>query len=323
MPGADVRLPVWSTTRLSPWMPGQFGVPGTGNTTGLRRHVDSRVLYVDPYAPGAADNRDGTEPTDPFRTVGGAIARARPNDVILVMQNDGWVWGTGTEAPITESVVVNVPDLSIFGIAPSSPIGVAWQPAAADETCITIAALNVQIEGFAFMAPDGGNAIYAEYDGTTAFADNVVIRNCFFDTDVGTAIGLDFAWNLWIEKCLFQGCDYGIYADIAGGNVRWAHIIDCEFRNCRTSAVAGLINNSEILGCRIWNATALAGAAATNEGIDLSAAAETLVANCSFSCIIPGMAPANGDWDDLNSGSATTAWVGNHCTDGLAVTTPT
>ena len=66
---------------------------------------------------------------------------------------------------------------------------------------------------------------------------------------------------------------------------------------------------------------ALAAAPATDMGIDLSAAAGTLVANCSFSCILPG--PADGDWDDLNSSSATTAWVGNHCTNGLAITRPT
>jgi len=321
MPGADVKLPVWTTTRLSPWMPGQFGVPGTGNTTGLRRHVDSRVLYVDPNAPGAVDNRDGTEPSDPFATVGAAIAAARPNDVILVMQNDGWTYGTGTEAPITESVVVDVPDLSIFGIAPSSPVGVAWQPAAAGETCITITALNVQIEGFAFMAPLTGDGIYVDWDGVNNFADNVTIRNCFFDTDVGTGIEMEFVWNAWIEKCLFQGCNaYGIYADPAGSGADYVHIIDCEFRNCGTSAIAGEIDRSEILNCRIWDTTALAGLLSTDEGIDLSAATETLVANCSFSCILPG--PANGDWDDLNASSVTTAWVGNHCINGLAVGRP-
>jgi len=66
--------------------------------------------------------------------------------------------------------------------------------------------------------------------------------------------------------------------------------------------------------------TQAAGAAA-NVGINTGSGGHNIVFDNYFSCLLP--VPATGDWDNMNSGDTTDAWVGNHCMDGLAVTIPT
>jgi hypothetical protein len=83
----------------------------------------------------------------------------------------------------------------------------------------------------------------------------------------------------------------------------------------------GGADNNHIHRNSIYNGNAQGGAAATNEGINLTGGGDNQVFDNYFSCLLP--VPANGDWDDLNTGAATDAWIGNHCMNGLATTTPT
>jgi len=327
MPATDVRVPSWSLQRLKPWYPSQYGVPGTDLTTGLRRYPDSKVLYVDPNATGVTDQRDGTDPDAPLATVAAAITKCRSwhGDIIIVRHMDAWQYAPQTETPIQESVTVDKHGIAILGVSPGSPLGPVWQPGGAGETAITVAALDVRIAGFCFGAPLGGNAIYSEWDGATLWGENLVIEDCFFDDEVDIAIQLEYSWNCWIRRCVFQECDaYGIYIDPAGSGIDYLHVSDCEFRDVGTSAISGrVLDSSEILRCRVWNSNAYGAAAATDEGFDLAGGDENIIADCWFSCLLP--VPANGDWDDLNSDGApaTSAWIGNYCMDGLAVTNPT
>ena len=74
MPATNVNWPT-PLTRLNPWYPGQMGVPGTDNETGLRLNSTGAIFYVDPNYPGVSDLRDGTNPTNPLQTVEAALTK--------------------------------------------------------------------------------------------------------------------------------------------------------------------------------------------------------------------------------------------------------
>ena len=311
-------------TRLNPWFPGQFGVAGTSNKVGLRMHCTGAVYYVDPNYPGVTDQREGTDPEYPLATIQAAVDKCVRGDVVAVMENDAWQYASGLvyPLPIQESVVVNSPGISILGYARSSGLGVVWQPGAALETGLTVDAIDVRVAGFAFDAPLGGNGISAVWNGTTVWGENLIVEDCFFSNRIDIAIQLEFAWNCWIQRCVFQQCDsHGIYVDPAGSGAAYLHILENQFHDCAVAMALRGVDNSEILHNRIFNSKAQGGGAATNEGIDTTAGLNNLVADNWFSCLLP--VPANGDWNDLNTGAASDAWIGNHCLDGMAVTTPT
>lgn len=330
MPSADVQWPI-PLTRLKPWFPGQFGVPGTDNDRGLRSDTLGTVFYVDPNAVGVTDERDGTDPEAPLQTVARALTLCQDyrNDVIAVMANGAWPTAELTGDRITviqESVTVTVAGVRIVGVFPSSAVGVPWQPAAAAGTCITVSAMDVTIEGFAFIgngaAADG---IYAEWDGATLWADSLTVRNCYFDEEIDTAIQLEFTWYCDIHHNIFQECDVvGILSDVAGSGIAFCGIHHNRFIDLLGTGAMSLLagdDDNEIYENRIFNRNAESAAAATNEGINTTGGARNLIHHNTFSCLLP--VPANGDWDDLNSGAATDAWIANECLDGPNTTTPT
>lgn len=75
MPLQPVNADPRPLTRLNPWYPGQMGVPGAWTDTGVRTHPTGTVFYVDPNYPGASDQRDGTDPTDPLATIAAAVSK--------------------------------------------------------------------------------------------------------------------------------------------------------------------------------------------------------------------------------------------------------
>ena len=328
MPSADVAWPI-PLVRQKPWYPGQFGVPGTDNERGLRSDCHGVVFYVDPNATGVTDQRDGTDPEAPLATVAKALTlcQAYRGDVIAVMANGAWQYADGQNRTLAvrEEVTVNVAGVKIVGVFPSSSVGVVWESQTALTPCITVSAIDVTIEGFAFAgALGGGTAIYAEWDGATLFGENLTVRNCLFDDDIDTAIQLEYSWFCDVHHNVFQECDaYGVYADAAGSAFAYCAIHDNVFLDCGTAAIAALggCDNNFIYNNTIFNTSAQSGAAATNEGINTTGGATNSVYNNTFSCLLP--VPANGDWDDLNTAAATDAWCYNHCMDGDNVTNPT
>jgi len=204
---------------------------------------------------------------------------------------------------------------------------VYWYPAVTGGTCITVHAIDVTIEGFWFstqiLTPAAGDAIEAVWDGTTTWGDNLTVRHCIFDDTIDTAIEVDEAWYCDIHDNYFQQCDvYGVYNAAASGGMAYSQIHDNWFLDCGTGAIALLAgaNDNHIYRNRIYNSNAQGAGVATGEGV-VSAGARNLVTENWFSCVLP--AGANGDINDFCSGSATDAWIGNHCTNGLLVTTPT
>lgn len=209
MPATNVQWPV-PLQRLNPWYPGQFGVPGTDSDTGLRTNYEGTVFYVDPNATGVSDSRDGTDPTEPLQTVAAALTKCQAyrGDVIAVMANGRWQYGEHQyrQTAIVEEVTVDVPGVRIVGLAPSSSLGVYWEPTQNDGVCITVVALDVTIEGFCFSNPNytGGTGIFAEWDGTNTYGENMVVRHCYFGEDLDYGIQLDYSWYNWIHDCYFE-----------------------------------------------------------------------------------------------------------------------
>ncbi len=338
MTGANVNFAP-PLQRFNSLFPGQFGVEGAWTDTGLRMHSTGTVFYVDPNFPGASDARDGTDPTSPLLTVATAITKceAYRGDVIAVMGNAGWYYtggAAGYTTVIAEEVTVDVPGIKIVGVSPSSMTNVMWTPASNGGTCITVNECDVLIEGFTFTEGNTytavGIAILAQYDGATTYGDSLTVRNCLFDDTVDVAIECDFTWYCHFHNNYFSQCDnYGIYAPAAGSGLSFSLIHDNIFNMVGETDNGGAItllddsDNNHIYRNSIYNASALAVAVATDEGIVFAATGDNnmICENC-FSCALP--AAANGDWNDLNTtGSATNAWVHNKCWNGVAVTAPT
>jgi len=334
MPSSNVQNP-FALTRLNSLFPGQMGVDGGWTETGLRTHVTGVDIYVDPNYPGATATADGTDPTNPLTTITAALAKCENfrGDTIHVMANDGWQYGpnsTDYTTVINEDVVVTKHGVRIVGVAPSSPLGVIWRPATAGGVACTVQALDVLIEGFCFVESSagvgGGNGILAAWNGTTTWGDSMVVRHCYFSDSIDTAIELNYAWNCEIHDNVFQECDTcGIYCDPANSAASYIIIRDNVFHDVGESAT-GAVNMDEADHCTIYhnsifNSNAVAAAVATDEGVNLANGGNNMVYENSFSCLLP--AGANGDIDDLCTASATDAWVGNNCMNGLLVTNPT
>src|SRR4030042_4317809 len=156
MPSSNVLWPV-PLQRLTPWYPGQFGVPGTDSDRGLREDSNGKIVWVDPNHVDANDLRDGTNPDSPMRTVAAALTKCRPyaGDVVAVMFNACWTYSNltlGRALPVIESVIVTTPGVRSVGVAPSSSLGVPWIPAGDNLTCITVRAMDVLVEGVCFWA---------------------------------------------------------------------------------------------------------------------------------------------------------------------------
>ena len=314
-------------------MPDYAGVLGIAYTARYSKTMmaDSRVLYVNPNHPEATDGGNtGEDPLTPFSTVAAALLRTRDNygDVIFVGQNDAWTYGGGStwQTAIAEEITITTEGVSIIGINPGG-LGVYWNPvtAAGAGTCITVHAMDVLIAGFAFEGLAlGGIAISALWDGATNFGENLVVHDCYFDSDIDTGIALEFSWNNEIFNCNFQECDTaGIWCDPAGDGTAYNRIHHNIFHDCLGTGAISLQGgeDNQIWANSIFNSDAQNAAAATDEGIDCTGGGDNMVFGNYLSCLLP--VPANGDLDDLNTAAATDSWSGNWCMDGLQVTNPT
>jgi hypothetical protein len=326
MPSANVSWPT-PLTRFPTLFPGQMGVGGTDNKTGLRQDVNGAVFYVDPNYPGATTTADGTNPDNPLSTIQAAVNKCLPyhGDTVAVMASTGWYYTAATTRPlvIAEEVVVNTPGIRIVGIAPSATTAVMWTPASNGGTCLTVYEADVSVEGFIFTEGrtyTGCNGIYSIYGGGYS-GDSLTVRNCTFADGVDTAIQLEFVWFADIHHNRFWMCDdYAIYVDPAGAPISWNTIYANIFHDCghAISITNGISNH--VWDNSIYNSIAQGGGVATDLGVVTTGGRENQVFDNYFSCIMP--VGANGDWADLNSGSATDAWIFNHLLNGTAVTTP-
>lgn len=314
-------------------MDGQSGVLGINYTAtfGKSMMTDRLLMYVNPNHLDATDNGNtGENPEQPFLTVAAALARTRDNrgDVIFVGQNDSWTYGGGSTwgTPIAEEVTITTEGVSLIGTSPGA-LGVTWNPvtAAGAGSCITVHAMDVLIAGFLFEGLAlGGTAIDVLWDGTDFFGENLTVHDCFFDPDIDTGIALEFSWNNHIHNCNFQECAVaGIWCDPAEDGTAFNRIHHNVFHDITGTGAISIQGGEDnhIWANTIFNGTAQGALAATDEGIDTAGGGDNQVFDNYFSCLLP--APANGDYDDLNSAAATDAWINNHCMNGDTVTNPT
>jgi len=346
MASSDVRT-AFPLTRVNPVMPGAYGIDGAATETGLRRHSTGAVFYVDTNYIGVRDaagtvvDRHGTDPQWPLATITQALSKCQPyrGDTIYVMANGFWTDAPKGAAnyplPVIETVEVTVHGVRIVGVFPSSSLGVPWMAAASGDTCLTISAMDVLVEGFCFMGGDplavtNFDGIYAEWDGLTQYGDCLTVRHCFFDADIETAITLEFVYNADIHHNVFQGCTIaGIYSD-GVSPLQNCHLHHNWFQRVGEGQT-GAISVVDAVQCKIdhnqiYNYDAARGVAATNEGINTTGGGMNIVHENVLSCLLP--VPAVGDYDDFCSGNAaapneTDAWIQNYCLDGPSTTNPT
>ncbi len=324
-----VNWPALPLIREQTLYPSQMGVPGSDTRAGLRSSVSGVVLYVDPNHPGATASADGTNPENPLSTVAAALTRCQPyrGDTISVMGNNAWgnAYGYGNIADgrllaISEEVIVTIPGVRIVGVCPSAANGVVWTPASNGGTCITVRALDVLIEGFFFDegAFTGCNAISAVWNGTTAWGDNLTVRNCVFSDTVDIGIQLDFSYYVNVYNCLFWDCDaYGIYNNAALNPAAFCDIHDNIFHDCATGAIkAQDLADSHVYRNSVYNTTAQSGAACTDLGFDFITGARNQVFDNYFSCALAAV------FADMNSASPTDAWINCHTMTGDSITNP-
>jgi hypothetical protein len=320
MPGAS-NVP-WSAplTRLRPWYPGQYGVPGAEHTRGLRLDTNGIVLWVDPNHTDANDNRDGTEPTSPLATVDAALSRCRAyrGDVIVVAPNSQWTYAdtsVGRATAIVEEIIIDVPGVRLIGLFPSSSLGVPWSPVADNGTCITVHAMDVLIEGFCFWNAENVNnpiAIMAEWTAPN-YGDNLTVRHCYFAEDLDYGIQLDFAWWCHIHDNVFDGLQVAaIHSLDVEGDPDYSLIHDNLFMGCVVA-----INLEDSGNCMIYRNAIYGDATGTNNFIDLTGGADNIVFDNWLACTTG--AQYNTTCSDATSG----AWVNNHCIDADTGAAPT
>ena len=346
MPASNVNWP----TPLIRWptlFPGQQGVPGTDSDRGLRQDSNGKILWVDRNHVDANDNRDGTNPDSPLATVGAALTKCRAymGDVIVVAFNGMWMHantGAGLRIlPVNESVIVTVPGVRIVGLAPPSSLGVPWFPAGANETCITVRAIDVLIEGFSFWQTGlaGTTAIIAEW-GTPVpppvlgpyYGDNLTVRHCYFRA-LAYGIQLDFSYYTYVEDCRFESMTTAaIHNPSVYGEPDW-----CVIRNNMFTSNAADLNLPAVDSCLIENnrfmdvtaAIVLTGGSGNtihantiqgspvgaNNYVNLAGGANNIVSQNMLACTI-------AQYDTTCSDATSGSWVGNLCTNGTATAPP-
>lgn len=318
-------------TRLIPFYPGQWGVPGSDNTLGLRNLPRTNVFYVDYSNPAASDDNDGTNPDAPLRTLQEAVDRVTNTyDVIIVRT-------MGIESVDTPVYGSGPSSVRIIGVGDDkSQNGVYWE-SPAGEPCLTVRAPGWYIEGFRFGPGTGSIGIQIQMTGAPGVDANAIgifthINNCYFYGANGGAgdatCGVDLyggAYEVTIENCKFEffaragGAAIQV-RDSSFANPYRQYIRNCVFQenithiDCNIGAGRGF-NSSFIEGCYFSGRAASPGASFTNvltgPAIDLTGGTGNFVTGNYFGGIYRN--PAAGDYQ----GGTNDFWVGNHADPSL------
>ena len=329
MGSANVNWPT-PLTRLNPVYPGQMGVHGAWTETGLRLHHSGAIFWVDPNCTYAEDAQDGTDPTHPLETVERAIRLCQPyrGDVIAVMANNAWIYHNAADGyltPINEQVTIDVPGVRLVGVCPSGSLGVPWLVPEGTGIAITITAMDVVIEGFAFVGVFEGtsnSAIVSAWNGSTVYGENLTVRHCFFDWEIDLGIGLSFNYFTQIHDNWFcEQDEYAIWADPAGDPCNALRIYNNLFWTPGTTACClTRTTYSQIFNNWFYDAQLATPAAKANCFINLTGGSNNLVHQNVLGCPLPG--PVN-DYDNACTGGTRDMWVQNFCSNGPTTTNPT
>jgi len=277
----------------------------------------ARIFYVDPNNAQATDFGNlGEDPTVPLATVARALVLCRDHmgDTIVIAANDAWQYSPHNRPlPVAESVVIPVTrgGIRIVG-ASTNPLGVQWQAAASNGTCITVRAMDVFIEGIAFVQPAGlanTTGVFLEWTGV-ALGENATVRGCVFN-DLDYGISGDYSWYNQIYNNRFESINVAaIFNTSVTGDMDFETIHDNTFLD---NALAISLPTSD--GNFIYNNRVFGDATGTNNFINLTGGADNLVSDNFLACTI-------AQYDVTCSDSTSGAWINNHCTNGDTTAPP-
>lgn len=231
--------------RLTPFYPGQLGVPGSDVERGLRTQSAGFVLYVNNLHPGRSDSNDGTNPDAPLITIGQAFTNlatwhARYGAVgSLNGTNSYIVVSPGTYAESLTIAATTMPDYGVLMGAGNGRYPVIWDDA--DTDCLTITAYGWKVANFHFRPANAYAGVKLSRPAGTVGAEGTVIENCFFDgqwSGTGYGVALDGApANCTIQDCRFAefhtGGGVGItVTDTSVADPYQTHVIGCTFQEC-------------------------------------------------------------------------------------------
>jgi len=300
--------------------------------------IGGKVFFVDPNHPRASNQYPGEDPDYPLATVAYAITQCRAymGDVIAVMMNAYWTYGdatVGRAEPIQEAVTIDVPGIRLVGVT-KSPLGVPWIPTANNAVCVTVNAMDVEIEGFNFwvLGTTGNTGVLAEWNAPP-YGESLNLHDCHF-YDLAYGVILDYTYNCHIERCHFEShgtaaihnrSTYGepdylrikdcIFidndADINLPDCDYAIIEGCRFLDVTFAIVITAGQHNQIVGNVIQGA-----GAGINNMINLTGGADNVVTDNTLTCTI-------AQYDTTCSDATSGAWGFNHCTNGDTTAAPT
>jgi len=301
---------------------GQAQVWGFGKDTAIDSMSygppGAKIFYVDRNNAQAVDFGNlGEDPTVPLATVAAAVALCRSHygDTIILAGNDAWQYAPHNRPlPIAESLVIPATKggIRIVG-ASTNPFGVQWQAGADNEACITIHAIDVLIEGIAFVQPvplAGTTGITGVWGGAN-FGENFTVRRCYF---VGLDYGIttDYSWYCQIYSNYFNHIDVAAILNltIMAREADFETIHDNTFLDCALAISLPNVEGNFIYNNRIFGAHG----GALNF-INTTGGGGNLVSDNWLSCTVAEYATTCGD-------GGTDVWCRNHCSDGETVGNP-
>jgi len=250
--------------RQKPFYPGQFGVPGSDVSLGIRSAPRGIVLYVDSGHPNAVISNDGTDPEAPLPTIDAAINSPLlvTNSVIIIQPGDY------AESVQTPNYATGPSYITVMG-QPGSEWTPYWSSAAANTPCLIVRAPGWRFFNIRFGSPTGAPAVVCActqapytandiairtefhgchfYGATTGLGGiqlhgapyECVIADCVFGfhhNGGGTAYGIGVqntgyadAYRCRIERCVFYENDKHIARPGGAGSFNVSLIKDCQF----------------------------------------------------------------------------------------------
>jgi hypothetical protein len=211
-----MNLPI---TRLSPWYPGQMGVPGSDVPRGIRSEPTALALFVSTVNPAANAFNDGTDPENPISTVQMAVNRLITMQTALGVSLVGSKIVVDAGSTITENVIIPITapkGCSIVGSG-SGSYSPVWNSASASTVALTIRQENWRISGFTFTPPATSSSIKLEWTGATANASGAIIEGNVFSTFQAAAgkYAIEFSGAPYNVKILNN--EFSEFADGASG----------------------------------------------------------------------------------------------------------
>lgn len=187
-------------TKVPPFFPGQWGIPGSDSPLGIRVHPDANVYYVDNSATLANVANDGTDPLYPLTTLAAAIAKCTANRGDVIIVGEGHAENVATAGAIT----VNRNGVSIIGLGRGTVRPTFTLSAVAGS--VIISAPNVKIENILFSA--GAAATIMVDVNSTDFS----IVNCEFRESAAarwvTAIDINGGGANACDRTKVIGCTF-------------------------------------------------------------------------------------------------------------------